>query len=303
MNNGNKYRPGSNSNKPNNGNLNQGNNRPGNGGKPNNGNLNQGNNRPGNGGKPGNGNLNQGNNRPGNGGKPDNGNKPGNQYRPGANGQYPGGNANRPNIGNNLNGNKPGKYPPGHNPGKPSTVRPGMNMHRPPVAPPPPRPYHPQKWHYAGRPVPPPSWRPARPRVLFSTVLGLSFGTAINISIDYLANNGYTVDGYNNNTVYLNDVRQLGFLWPYASLYYNDYGRLSASEFVFSTPGYDMGRYNAAYNALVRSYGPPVSTSRSGGDITASWWGADNQFVTLRFGYGAPQSGPNRYFTTLTFGL
>lgn len=233
------------------------------------------------------------------------------QYRPGAASQ------NRPaqgmppanNPGNNHNRPQqaPGYYPGNghiHQPGRPGTVRPGMNMHRPPVAPPPPRPYHPVNWHYTGRPLPPPSWRPpSRPRLFFSSVLGIAFGTAINVSLDYLFNSGYTVDGYNNNTVYLNDVRQLGFLWPYASLFYDVNGYLSASEFVFSTPGYDLGRYNSAYSALVRAYGPPVSVSNSRNDMSASWWGSDNQFITLRFSYGAPQSGPARYFTTLTFGL
>lgn len=233
------------------------------------------------------------------------------QYRPGAAGQNrpsqgvpPAGNiTNQPNRPPQGPAHNPAHHP-GHYPGKPNTVRPGMNMHRPPVAPPPPRPYHPVNWHYAGRPLPPPSWRPpSRPRPFFSSVLGIAFGTAINVSLDYLFNSGYAVDGYNNNTVYLNDVRQLGFLWPYASLFYDAAGYLSASEFVYSTTAYDPRRYNSAYSALVRAYGPPVSVSNSPYDMTASWWGSDNQFITLRLYNGATQSGPARFFTTLTFGL
>lgn len=249
---------------------------------------------------------------PGNNHKPS---RPGNdhkppQYRPGANGW----NSVIDRPGNNRPGNhRPphdGYRPdhrPNHRPGYPghgpSTVRPGMGMHRPPVAPPPPRPYHPHRWHYAGRPLPPPSWRPVRPAVLFSTVLGLNFGLSINLSLDYLYDHGYTVDGYSNNAVYLNDVSQLGMVWPYAQLYYNDYGNLAASEFIYSSPYGDRNRYGATYNMLVRAYGPPVSVNNVGGQLCAQWWGADNQFITLRFGLGASQGGPRRYYTSLIFGL
>lgn len=230
-------------------------------------------------------------NRPGNN-HPGNHRPPYEGFRPGNN--HPGGPAHRPD------------YRPGHRPGPghgPSTVRPGMGMHRPPVAPPPPRPYHPHRWHYAGRPLPPPSWRPMRPAILFSTVLGMNFGLSINLSLDYLYNHGYTVDGYSNNAVYLNDVSQLGMIWPYAQLYYNDYGNLAASEFIYSSPYGDRNRYGAAYNMLVRAYGPPVSVNNVGGQLCAQWWGADNQFITLRFGLGASQGGPRRYYTSLIFGL
>lgn len=214
------------------------------------------------------------------------------QYRPGANGW----NSNSDRPGNS----KPGNNRPAHGP---STVRPGMGIHRAPVASLPPRPYHPHRWHYAGRPLPPSSWRPMRPAILFSTVLGMNFGLSINLSLDYLYNHGYTVDGYSNNAVYLNDVRQLGMTWPYAQLYYNDYGNLAASEFIYSSPDGDPDRYSATYNMLVRAYGPPVSVNNVSGQLCAQWWGADNQFITLRFGLGASQGGPSRYYTSLIFGL
>lgn len=270
-------RPGNN--KP--GNNKPGNNKPGNNNRPegvrpgggnhggNHGGNNVGNHRPGVGNKPGNGN-----NRPGHGNN-------GNNHRPGNNHNRPGGNhAVKPG-----NGHAPGFGPSaGHH--RPPTMRPPQRPHRPPMLRP----------HY--RPVPPPAWRPRRGLPFVRGILGLTFGAAINVSLDYLYNNGYTVDGYGNDIVYLRNVPALNYIWTDAALYYGA-GGLDTSSFYYSTPYYDAARYNSVYNSLVGTYGYPVSTGNSGGVVTSTWFGGNNGFITLSFGAGSA----GRFLTTLTFGM
>ncbi|MCM1051902.1 MAG: hypothetical protein NC349_08065 [Paenibacillus sp.] len=309
------------------GNGNHGNNRPGN-----NQGVRPGNNRPqrpegGNSGRPtvgnsnrpsvGQGNGNHGNNRPGN----SQGVRPGNN-RP----QRPeGGNSGRPNVGNsgrpNVGGsshpgvgnNRPGNHPgvsnrPGqdHRPGVGDHPVPGPSFGhgpvarppRPAVVRPPHRPYRPvmSRPHY--RPVPPPAWRPRRGIPVIGGVLGLTFGIAFNASLDYLYNSGYVVDGYGNNIVYLRNVPAMNYVWTDAALYYGN-GGLDASSFYYSTPGYDMSRYNSVYSHLVNVYGMPVSTGNSGGVMTSTWFGGNRGYITLTFGAG----DAGRFLTTLTLGM
>ncbi|MDE6371134.1 MAG: hypothetical protein K2K92_06565, partial [Duncaniella sp.] len=87
-------------------------------------------------------------------------------------------------------------------------------------------------------------------------------------------------------------------IWTDGALYYGQNG-LDTSSFYYSTPGYDMSRYNGVYGALVNQYGAPVSVDRAGGMLTSTWFGGNNGFITLSFGAG--QAG--RYLTTLTVGL
>ncbi len=305
--------------------------RPGFGGNHNNGNNNNrpgngGNNRPGNNGnhnggnRPGNGN----NNRPGNNGNHNGGNRPGsgrprfagNNNRPGNNGNHnggnrPGNNNHRPdrpgNNGNHNGGNRPGNN--NHRPDRPgNNHRPGGGNAwgggnhrpgpRPPMLQPPHRPYRPVfgRPHY--RPTPPPSWRPRRGIPVIRGILGLSFGSAIGISLDYIYNNGYVVDGYTNDIVYLRNVPALNYMWTDGALYYGPSG-LDVSSFYYSTPGYDLARYNNCYNALVSSYGVPVSVNNAGGSMSATWFGGQGGYITLSFGSGTA----GRFLTTLTFGL
>lgn len=280
-------------------------------------------------GSPGGGNHNGGN-RPGsnpghNSGRPD-GNRPGNNgnngnNRPGSNpghnpgrpdGNRPGNNGNH--NGNNRPGHNPGNNPgrpghdfghggnrPGHNPGRPGDHRPGYGRPGGPhhFAPPPHRPHYARPW---APPRPPRGWRPGRVYPTFSTVLGITFGSAFDISLAYLLNNGYNVYSYGNNIVYLNNVNQLNLLWPDASLYYGSRG-LDRGEFIYSTSYYDTMRYNEAYARLVAAYGAPVSTSYPSNGMQTCWFGNDGRFVTLQFlpTYGA--DGIMRYYTTLSFGL
>ena len=281
-------------------------------------------------GSPGGGNHNGGS-RPGNGtGRPD-GTRPGHNgnngnhnggNRPGSN---PGHNPGRPNgprpghngnNGNHNGGNRPGNNPghnpgrpgndfghggnrPGHNPGRPGDHRPGHPGGPHHFAPPPHRPHYAHPW---APPRPPRGWRPGRVYPTFSTVLGITFGSAFDISLAYLLNNGYNVYSYGNNIVYLNNVSQLNLLWPDASLYYGSRG-LDRGEFIYSTSYYDTMRYNDAYARLVAAYGAPVSTTYPSNGMQTCWFGNNGRFVTLQFmpTYGA--DGIMRYYTTLSFGL
>lgn len=266
--------------------------------------------RPGNSGqRPGNGGHNPGN-RPGNSGqRPGNGgHNPGN--RPGNSGQRPGNNGNRPgNNGYRPGGNRPG-YPgyngPGSGPGPSRPGRPSYGHHPgPPPGPPPghmrpnmppPRPFY--------RPAPPPyGWRPYSGWRPFNSVLGVTFGTAIGITINALINNGYTVSNYGNDVVYVDNVQMLNMWWPDAVLYFNNAGGLYASRFIYSSSGYDMSRYNIAYSNLVASYGAPVNVQNTGNGIETVWWGPGNQFIRLSYSPEYSNGGYLRYFTTLSFGI
>ena len=289
-NNNNGHRPG------NNGGSNghrPGNNNPGRPGNNNNGH------RPGNNG--GNNGHRPGNNNPGRPGNNNNGHRPGNNGhnpgRPGNNGHNPG----RP--GNN--GHNPGR--PGHggyNPGRPH--RPGGDYrpnrpHRPTVIVPPHRPHRPPMRPWS-RPVPPPSWRPRPAAPVIASILGITFGTAINMSLDYLINRGYTIDGYGNDAVYLRDVNEMSYYWPDATLYYGA-GGLARSEFLYSTSYPDPIRYNSLYTRFNRTYGPPINIVRTGGVLSATWFAPNRGYVTIDYRSQYSLGGELRYFTTLTFGL
>lgn len=117
-----------------------------------------------------------------------------------------------------------------------------------------------------------------------------------------LINRGYAVAGYSNDAIFLNNVNQLNLFWPNATMYYTG-GALVGSEFVYSTPYYDMQRYNDAYYRLTNAYGMPVSTGNlAGGGICATWWGYNGQYVSLSFSPMNSIGGPLRYYTTLSFG-
>ena len=239
-----------------------------------------------------------------------NGSRPGgNNSRPDNNGYRPGGNNNRP----DNNGYRPGgnnsRPDHGYHPGG---YRPGTSHTRP--TPPPPRdhrycyhntpPYRPympcnRTWR---RPTPPPSWRPYAGCPTFRTILGVTLGTALNLSLDYLFNNGYSILGYGNDQVYLSNVPLYNYSWPSATLYYGTGGGLQGSEFVYSSPGYDRSRYNALYNQLIRQYGYPVSVQDTYDGVTATWWGYNNGYITLSFFRDTAYNGLSRFYTTLSIG-
>lgn len=265
------------------------------------------------------------NSRPNNSGRPSNSSgRPGNNnngHRPGNNGGNNGhrpGNNNPGRPGNNNNGHRPGNN--GHNPGRPGhggynpgrPHRPGGDYrpnrpnrpnrpHRPTVIVPPHRPHRPPMRPWS-RPVPPPSWRPRPAAPVIASILGITFGTAINMSLDYLINRGYTIDGYGNDAVYLRDVNEMSYYWPDATLYYGA-GGLARSEFLYSTSYPDPMRYNSLYTRFNRTYGPPINIVRTGGVLSATWFAPNRGYVTIDYRSQYSLGGDLRYFTTLTFGL
>ena len=289
------------------------NSRPNNSGRPSNSSGRPGNNN--NGHRPGNNGHRPGNNNPGRPGNNNNGHRPGNNG--GSNGHRPGNN-NPGRPGNNNNGHRPGNN--GHNPGRPGhggynpgrPHRPGGDYrpnrpnrpnrpHRPTVIVPPHRPHRPPMRPWS-RPVPPPSWRPRPAAPVIASILGITFGTAINMSLDYLINRGYTIDGYGNDAVYLRDVNEMSYYWPDATLYYGA-GGLARSEFLYSTSYPDPMRYNSLYTRFNRTYGPPINIVRTGGVLSATWFAPNRGYVTIDYRSQYSLGGDLRYFTTLTFGL
>ena len=107
---------------------------------------------------------------------------------------------------------------------------------------------------------------------------------------------------YGNNTVYLSNVPMLNMFWPDATLYYGVGGGLVGSDFVYSTQGYNMSRYDLAYSMLVRNYGSPYCVQNTNAGIEATWWGPGGQFIKLSYLSAYNAGGYPRYFTTLSFG-
>ena len=274
-------------------------NRPGNmGGSSSRGSRTSNSSRPSNGTRPG-GN----NSRPDNGTRPGgNNSRPDNGYRPGGsshhpdNGYRPGGSSHYPD-----NGYRPGGYRPGGSHTRPTPPPPSHHGHYVYHNTPPYRPDMPCNRHWR-RPTPPPSWHPYHGCPTFSDILGVTLGTALNLSLDYLFGRGYSIVGYGSDQVYLSNVLLYNYTWPTATLYYGSNTGLQGSEFVYSSPGYDMSRYNALYTQLVRQYGYPVSVQDTYGGVTATWWGYNNGYITLSFFNDVAYNGTSRYYTTLSIG-
>ena len=167
------------------------------------------------------------------------------------------------------------------------------------------------------RPLPPPvrQYRPAvriitrpvmptgfviynrAPRI--NTILGLSFGSYYNSSLNYLFTMGYDIDGYNRDVIYLRDVPMLRFTWADVMLSYDTYGRLYNAQFAHSTSYRDRSRFNRLYHDLYATYGTPVAAHITAYEASVTWFGGNAEgYVTLEFGtdtYG-------RYYTMVTVG-
>ncbi len=255
--------------------------------------------------------------------------QPANVHRPSSDKKPAGKPANVHPSGNKHNNDKHFNHRPNHNPGhnnfgngqnfgRPTSnhrpnnnhgfkqpahaVAPAPKPHRPHMAVQPPhRPYRPvpAPWR---RPVRPAHWRPAPHAPSLSTMLGVAFGTAINLTINQLINNGYNVGGYNSNTVYLTDVNQTGYFWPDATFYYNA-GGLDRSEFFYTSTYNDNSRYLNLYRAFTSRYGFPVNVVSAPLNMQATWFAPDRGYITLQYGNGASMSLPGRFVTTLTVGI
>ena len=242
-----------------------------------------------------------GNSKPGNNGNHNGNHKPG---KPGNNGNHNGNHKpGKPGNNGNHNGNHnsgvshwPGYRPPS---GPAPVVRPGT--HRPnwstPV-PPPHRNYRPV-CRPIPRPVPPHGYHPCHTAPVIHTILGITFGTLYNASLDYLYSKGYEIDGYADNTVYLRNVPEMGYTWPDATIYYDSYGRLASSQFIYSTSFSALGRYDRLYHTLSMTYGSPVSASWNGAHRETIWYGGDARgYVSLEYDYSG-----GRYYTILSYGI
>ena len=126
-------------------------------------------------------------------------------------------------------------------------------------------------------------------------VLGLSWGTSFHNTLNYLYYNGYYIDGYMDNIVYLTDVELLDFDWDDVMLQFDGNDNLDYVEFAYWTSTYDTSRFFSLYNYLCSMYGSPVSYANS----MYSWYGGDGiGFVNL--GY---QTGNDVFYTVLAFGI
>ena len=222
------------------------------------------------------------NNRPGNAANPG-ANRPGNPVKPGAN--RPTTPAYRPDI-NRPHNNflRPDYRPP--RPGGGFWAAPPVNVYRPVFY----------------RPVPPP--RPVTFGVgipVLNNILGLTFGSFIDLGINTLFNAGYNVLGYANNIIYLGNVNQIGYIWPEASVYYTD-GLMSNTQFQYWTTYPSSSRFDNVYVNLTRTYGPPVNNFYENAVRTVSWWaGGGTGYITLQYGPGLADNGRTYYYTTLTY--
>ena len=191
--------------------------------------------------------------------------------------QRPGGQQGRP--------QQPAHCPlPHRNWGRPSPPPP--HYHRPRPMPP--------------RPVaPPPGYRPYVGAPAIRSILGITFGTLYGSALDFLYYNGYTIDGYVDNTIYLSDVAMLSLNWPFATLYCNGSGRLASAQFSYFSVSAAMGRYNRVYNLLCGTYGPPLSLSVNGTGRSVMWYGGGNTgYITLEYAYSG-----GGYYTTLSVSI
>ncbi len=248
------------------------------------------NNRPGN----NNGNHNNNNNHNNN----SNSNRPGNNNHNWNNGGNHNNNHNSNRPGNNHNWNNGGNHnnnnhnnhgnqhwDNGHNHGYRPSHLPGYchnGWHRPTP---------PAHWHASA------SWRP------FGSILGVALGTAFNVALNELVYQGYNVNYYGDNTIYLNDVRMLNQNWPDAVMYYDSFGGLRGSRFMYSTSRHNTNRYDRVYRDLCRSYGRPAQVVNNGNGMEASWWGPAGQFIRLSYEAEYGYNSRPAFFTTLSYGI
>lgn len=155
----------------------------------------------------------------------------------------------------------------------------GNHGHYRPVTPPR-RPYRPRP-HIVHRPTRPHNYCPYDHAPILRTVLGLEFGYRIYTSIDRLRNTGYFIDGYSDHEVYLRNVKELGYKWEDAILYYSR-GGLTNVSFYYSSHKHSTKRYDKLYKRLCREYGRPVMYTSRHNMMEASWFdGSGRNFIFL----------------------
>ena len=160
--------------------------------------------------------------------------------------------------------------------------------------PPPVRPYRPAIYEWY-RPVIPYGWAPYSGAPVIDRILGLTFGSLFETSIEYLYYNGYEIDGYADDIIYLRNVLLLSHLWDDVMLSFDSGNRLVNAQFVYHSSSYDSNRYRRIYNNLTRVYGAPITSDSRG----ISWYGGGctgwitlstninlgHHYMTLSIGY------------------
>ena len=160
--------------------------------------------------------------------------------------------------------------------------------------PPPARPYRPAIYEWY-RPVIPYGWAPYSGAPIIDRILGLTFGSLFDTSIEYLYYNGYEIDGYADHIIYLRDVLLLNHLWDDVMLSFDAGNRLVNAQFVYHSSSYNDYRYRRIYNSLTRVYGTPITSDSRG----ISWYGGGctgwitlsthidlgHHYMTLSIGY------------------
>ncbi|MBQ5409384.1 MAG: hypothetical protein IIU17_05645, partial [Muribaculaceae bacterium] len=147
-------------------------------------------------------------------------------------------------------------------------------------------------WYY--RPVIPVGFRYYASAPIITGVLGLEFGTYLDASLNFLYYNGYNIDGYQDNVVYLRDVQMMGYSWPDVMLQYDNGGGMCYAQFTTSSSYQDNYRFDNLYHSLCNTYGSPIR----GNNGEFSWYGGNGTgYINLYFNYDA-----GRYYTVLTFG-
>ena len=160
--------------------------------------------------------------------------------------------------------------------------------------PPPVRPYRPAIYEWY-RPVIPYGWAPYSGAPVIDRILGLTFGSLFDTSIEYLYYNGYEIDGYADHIIYLRNVILLNHLWDDVMLSFDSGNRLVNAQFVYHSSSYNNYRYRRIYNSLTRVYGAPITSDSRG----ISWYGGGctgwitlstnidlgHHYMTLSIGY------------------
>ena len=137
-------------------------------------------------------------------------------------------------------------------------------------------------------------WHPYASAPIIDRILGITFGTLFDTSLDYLYYNGYEIDGYADRIIYLRNVPLLGLNWGDVMLCYDDMNRLVNAQFIFYSTYNDHRRYDRVYNSLCRVYGTPFTNSNN----ALSWYGGGSTgWVTL-----TTHSNLGHYYTTLSIG-
>lgn len=141
---------------------------------------------------------------------------------------------------------------------------------------------------------------------MLTAVFGLPFGISINISIDNLRRDGYYIDGYNNNEVYLRNVYEMNYSWDDGVVIYDSSGRMQSARLYQSTYGYDSSRFDNLYSQICSQYGLPATQKYRNGEKTVTWYdrnGNGSHYVSLAYNHMTSDGGYPRYYTILCYGI